>query len=56
MIQPAGVAHNSYAITVRLRYGNARGMLGRISTAIGDADGLIGAVDIVKSKKRAHHS
>jgi len=50
MIQPAGVAHHSYAITVRLRYSNDRGMLGRISTAIGDADGLIGAVDIVNSK------
>ena len=50
MIQPAGNANNSYAITVRLRYSNERGMLGRISTAIGDADGSIGAVDIVNSK------
>ena len=50
MIQPSGNAQNSYAITVRLRYSNERGMLGRISTAIGDADGSIGAVDIVNSK------
>ena len=50
MIQPAKVANQSYAITVRLRYSNDRGMLGRISTAIGDADGLIGAVDIVNSR------
>ena len=50
MIQSAGNAQNSYAITVRLRYSNERGMLGRISTAIGDADGSIGAVDIVNSK------
>lgn len=39
----------SYTSTIRLSYGNARGMLGKITTAIGDANGMIGAVDIVNS-------
>ena len=50
MIQASPKFLNSYAITVRLRYSNQRGMLGQITTAIGDADGMIGAVDIVNSK------
>ncbi|MCO8122769.1 NAD-dependent malic enzyme [Stieleria sp. TO1_6] len=37
----------SYAITVRLRYRDQPGLLGRITTAIGEAEGFIGAVDIV---------
>ena len=37
----------SYAITVRLRYRDHPGLLGKIATAIGDANGAIGAVDIV---------
>ncbi|TWT95642.1 malic enzyme-like NAD(P)-binding protein [Neorhodopirellula pilleata] len=37
----------TYAITIRLRYPDAPGAMGRITTAIGDADGAIGAVDIV---------
>ena len=37
----------SYAITVRLRYRDNPGLLGQITTAIGNADGFIGAVDIV---------
>jgi malate dehydrogenase (oxaloacetate-decarboxylating) len=37
----------SYAITVRLRYHDRPGLLGKITTAIGDANGFIGAVDIV---------
>lgn len=41
---------NSYSVTVRMRYVNDRGMLGKITTTIGDADGMIGAVDIVNSK------
>lgn len=40
--------HNpSYAITIRLRYPDEAGQLGNITTAIGEAKGLIGAVDIV---------
>jgi malate dehydrogenase (oxaloacetate-decarboxylating) len=37
----------SYAITVRLRYPDEAGRLGHITTAIGEAQGFIGAVDIV---------
>ncbi|WP_044301604.1 NAD-dependent malic enzyme [Rhodopirellula sallentina] len=37
----------TYAITIRLRYTDAPGAMGKITTAIGDADGAIGAVDIV---------
>ena len=37
----------SYTATIRLSDSNERGMLGQITTAIGDADGMIGAVDIV---------
>ncbi|WP_372898783.1 NAD-dependent malic enzyme, partial [Stieleria sp.] len=37
----------SYAITVRLRYRDQPGLLGKITTAIGDSNGFIGAVDIV---------
>lgn len=37
----------SYSFTIRLRYPDRPGLLGRITSTIGDADGLIGAVDIV---------
>lgn len=37
----------SYSITVRLRYPDRPGYLGRITSLIGDADGLIGAVDMI---------
>ncbi len=37
----------SYAITVRLRYRDQPGLLGKITTTIGNANGFIGAVDIV---------
>ncbi|MEL6107729.1 MAG: ACT domain-containing protein, partial [Planctomycetota bacterium] len=39
----------SYAITVRLRYRDQPGLLGKITTAIGQANGFIGAVDIVEA-------
>ncbi|HKZ50448.1 MAG TPA: ACT domain-containing protein, partial [Dehalococcoidia bacterium] len=38
----------SYSITLRLEYSNKAGMLGRIASAIGEAGGDIGAVDIVQ--------
>ncbi|MEQ9406475.1 MAG: NAD-dependent malic enzyme [Fuerstiella sp.] len=46
------MTHHSpgYSITVRLRYPDLPGSLGRITSAIGDADGLIGAVDVVDSR------
>ena len=37
----------AFSITIRLRYPNTPGQLGRITSAIGDADGLIGAADII---------
>ncbi len=41
----------SYSITMRLRYPDSPGQLGRITSAIGEADGFIGAVDIVEVKR-----
>lgn len=41
----------SYSITMRLRYPERVGELGRITSAIGEADGFIGAVDIVEVRK-----
>jgi len=41
----------SYSITMRLRYPNRAGQLGRITSAIGEMDGLIGAIDIVSIGK-----
>ena len=41
----------SYSITIRLRYPDTPGQLGRITSVIGSADGLIGAVDIVDVSK-----
>jgi malate dehydrogenase (oxaloacetate-decarboxylating) len=37
----------SYSITMRLRYPDLPGQLGKVTSAIGEADGLIGAIDIV---------
>ncbi len=41
----------SYSVTMRLRYPDRPGLLGRITSAIGDVDGFIGAVDIVEVRK-----
>ncbi len=38
------------SVTVRLRYPDLPGLLGRITSAIGDEDGLIGAVDVVDTR------
>ncbi len=43
----------SYSITMRLRYPDHPGLLGKITSTIGDADGLIGAVDIVDVRSDA---
>ncbi|MCA9213257.1 MAG: NAD-dependent malic enzyme, partial [Planctomycetales bacterium] len=47
------MSHHSpgYSITVRLRYPDRPGFLGRITSAIGDADGLIGAIDVVGARE-----
>ncbi len=46
------MSHKSpgYSITVRLRYADVPGSLGRITSAIGHADGYIGAVDVVDTR------
>lgn len=41
----------SYSVILRLRYPDLPSFLGRIATTIGDADGLIGSVDIVEIEK-----
>ena len=43
------MSHHSpgYSITVRLRYQDRPGILGKLTSLIGEADGLIGAVDVV---------
>jgi malate dehydrogenase (oxaloacetate-decarboxylating) len=46
-----GVQSPSYSVTMRLRYPDRAGQLGRITSVIGDADGFIGAVDIVDVRK-----
>ena len=41
----------SYSLTVRLEIKNRPGMLGRVASAIGEAGGDIGAVDLVESHR-----
>jgi malate dehydrogenase (oxaloacetate-decarboxylating) len=41
----------SYSITVRVEIRNRPGMLGRVASAIGEAGGDIGAVDLVESQR-----
>ncbi len=43
----------SYSFTVRLEYANEPGMLGKIASLIGEANGSIGAVDIVRMTSNA---
>src|SRR5918998_1013142 len=38
----------SYSLTVRLEITNRPGMLGRVASAIGDAGGTIGSVDLIE--------
>ena len=42
----------AYSVTVRLEYDNQPGMLGRITSSIGDAGGDIEAVDVVRSNRQ----
>ena len=41
----------SYSVILRLRYPDLPGLLGRIASTIGEADGSIGSVDIVEVEK-----
>ena len=43
----------SYSINIRAQYSNEPGMLGRIASAIGEAGGDIGAVDIVRTTNKS---
>ena len=43
----------SYSLTLRIEYPNSVGMLGRITSLIGEMGGDIGAIDIVQSTKGA---
>ena len=43
----------SYSLTLRIEYSNTVGMLGRITSLIGQSGGDIGAIDIVQSTKGA---
>lgn len=47
------MSHHSpgYSLTIRLRYPDRPGLLGRITSVIGEADGLIGAIDVVDSRE-----
>lgn len=47
------MSHHSpgYSITVRLSYRDLPGSLGRITSMIGEQDGLIGAVDVVDTRE-----
>src|SRR5258708_16700504 len=42
----------SYSLTVRLRIANQPGMLGKVTSAIGEAGGDIGAVDPVEAGQK----
>jgi malate dehydrogenase (oxaloacetate-decarboxylating) len=42
-----GSTSAQYSVTIRVEIGNQPGMLGRVAGAIGDAGGIIGAIDLV---------
>ncbi len=46
------VPGGSYSITSRAEYPNRIGMMGKIASAIGEAGGDIGAIDIVRSSRK----
>jgi malate dehydrogenase (oxaloacetate-decarboxylating) len=48
---PANIPSIAYSIAIRAQYSNEAGMLGTISSAIGDAEGDIGAIDTVSSSR-----
>ena len=41
----------SYSLTLRVEFPHEAGALGKILTTIGEADGLVGAVDIVRMRQ-----
>jgi len=44
----------SYSVTIRTEYDNRPGMLARVTSAIGEAGGDIGAIDIGQRRSRPH--
>ncbi len=48
-----GTSSVGYTVTIRAAYPNRVGMLGKITSTIGEAGGDIGAVDIVESRRGA---
>lgn len=49
------MSHHSpgYSLSVRLRYPDTPGALGRLTSAIGDADGHIGGIDVVGTSEKS---
>ncbi len=41
----------SYSMTLRVEFTHEAGSLGRILTSVGDAGGMVGAIDIVRMQK-----
>ena len=41
----------SYSLTLRVEFPHEAGALGKILTVIGDADGMVGAVDSVRMRR-----
>lgn len=50
-MQPILRPSSSYSLTLRIEYPNQVGMLGRVTSVIGEAGGDIGAVDIVQTTR-----
>lgn len=46
-------ANPSYSLSIRVRYANRPGVLGLITSQIGESMGMIGAIDIVESREGA---
>ena len=45
----------SYSLTLRIEYPNSVGMLGRVTSVIGEGGGDIGAIDIVSAGGATRH-
>ena len=43
----------SYSMTLRIEYPNAVGIMGRITSVIGEAGGDVGAIDIVSGTRES---
>ena len=50
--EPATSPSAQYSLTLRVEIDHLPGMLGKVASAIGDAGGTIGAVDLVAGRPR----